>query len=214
MNATNPTDAIRSRIPPIRWVKSLYDWVIHWSKTTHAKAALFIIAFAESSFFPIPPDVLLMAMGVSEPKKALRFAGICLVGSVLGGIAGYYIGMGLWHLVSDFFFQYIPGFSPAMFEKVSGMYQEHAFWAVFTAGFTPIPYKLFTIAAGAAQISISEFIAASIFSRGLRFFLVGGALRFFGAPVKILIEKYFDVLTVAFTVLFIGGFVALKFLLG
>lgn len=208
----NQNDAVRRHLPPIRWVKSLYDWVIHWSKTAHAKGALFVIAFAESSFFPIPPDVLLMAMGVSEPKKALRFAGICLAGSVLGGVAGYFIGMGLWHLVSDLFFQYIPGFSPALFDKVAHMYQEHAFWAVFTAGFTPIPYKLFTVAAGVAQISLPQFILASILSRGLRFFLVGGALRFFGAPVKIFIDKYFDILTVAFTILFIGGFVALKFL--
>lgn len=208
----NNTDAVRSHLPPIRWVKSLYDWVIHWSKTTHAKTALFVIAFAESSFFPIPPDVLLMAMGVSEPKKALRFAGICLVGSLLGGVAGYYIGIGLWHLISDLFFQYIPGFSPALFDKVALMYKEHAFWAVFTAGFTPIPYKLFTIAAGVAQISLPQFIIASILSRGLRFFLVGGALRYFGAPVKIFIEKYFEILTIAFTVLFIGGFAALKFL--
>lgn len=208
----NTNNAIRSHLPPIRWIKSLYDWVIHWSKTTHAKAALFLIAFAESSFFPIPPDVLLMAMGVSEPKKALRFAGICLVGSVLGGVAGYYIGMGLWHMISDLFFQYVPGFSQALFDKVAGMYQEHAFWAVFTAGFTPVPYKVFTIAAGVAEISLSQFILASILSRGLRFFMVGGALRFFGAPVKTFIEKYFDILTIVFTVLFIGGFVALKFL--
>lgn len=200
----------RSKYHPGEIVRSLYDWVIHWADTPHAQIALFLIAFAESSFFPIPPDVLLIAMGVGAPKRALRFAAICLAGSVLGGVAGYAIGFGLWSAVDQHFFTYVPGFTPEKFAKVSALFNDNAFWAVFTAGFTPIPYKIFTISAGAAQIDVLPFVLASICSRGLRFFLVGGALRLFGASVKRLIDKYFDLITIAFTVLLIGGFYVVK----
>lgn len=194
-------------------IRQLYNWVIGLSESVHAERALFLIAFAESSFFPIPPDVLLMGMGVGNPKKALRFATIALIGSVLGGIAGYFIGMYLWMGVSHLFFEYVPGFTPALFERVSTLFQDNAFVAVFTAGFTPIPYKIFTVSAGVAQVSLAAFIIASVCSRGLRFFIVGGALRFFGASVKDFIEKYFDLLSIAFMVLLIGGFAVFKLIL-
>ena len=203
----------RSKYHPGVILRSLYQWVIHWAATPHAKTALVLIAFAESSFFPIPPDVLLIAMGVSAPQGALGFAGLCLVGSVLGGMAGYAIGMGLWSIVSGWFFSYIPGFTPEVFQKVSTLYSDNAFWAVFAAGFSPIPYKVFTIAAGATQISFTTFVVASILSRGLRFFLIGGALKMFGAPVKQILEKYFDLFSIAFVILLIGGFIVVKMLL-
>lgn len=202
---------VRSKYHPGEVLRRLYDWVVHWAETRHANPALFTISFAEASFFPIPPDVLLLAMGVGAPKKSLRFALICTVGSVLGALLGYLIGMGIWSMVSGFFFSYVPGFTPELFSKVSALYQENAFWAVFTAGFTPIPFKIFTVAAGVAQISVLPFIVAAIFSRGLRFFLVGGALYLFGPKMKALIEKYFDLLAIAFTTLAILGFVALKY---
>ena len=203
----------RSNLHPGVILRRLYQWVIHWARTPHAKTALVLIAFAESSFFPIPPDVLLIAMGVSAPQGAIGYAGLCLVGSVLGGMAGYAIGLGLWSIVSEWFFAYIPGFTPEVFQKVSTLYSDNAFWAVFAAGFSPIPYKVFTIAAGATQISFMTFVVASILSRGLRFFLIGGALRVFGPSVKQMLEKYFDLFSIAFLVLLIGGFIVVKMLL-
>jgi len=197
---------------PMSWVRQLYDWVVKWSDTRYAGLALFLIAFAESSFFPIPPDVLLIAMGVAAAKKSLRFALICLIGSVTGGMFGYALGLGLWSSLDQFFFQYIPGFTPELFNTVAGFYQENVFWAVFTAGFTPIPYKIFTVTAGATQVSFAPFVLASIFGRGLRFFIVGFLLWGFGAKVQTLIEKYFNLFTIVFTVLLVGGVFAVKFL--
>ena len=203
----------RSKYHPGAILRNLYQWVIHWSATTHAKTALLLIAFAEASFFPVPPDVLLIAMGVATPKGALSFAGICLLGSLLGGMAGYAIGLGVWSVVSGWFYAYIPGFTPEVFQKVSTLYNDHAFWAVFAAGFSPIPYKVFTIAAGATQISFTTFVVASILSRGLRFYLIGGALKIFGPSVKQILEKYFDLFSILFVILLIGGFVVVKMLL-
>ena len=207
------SEAPRSKYHPGAILRNLYQWVIHWSRTPHAKTALVLIAFAEASFFPIPPDVLLIAMGVSAPHGAIGFAGLCLVGSVLGGMVGYAIGLGLWSMVSGWFFAYIPGFTPEVFQKVSILYSDNAFWAVFAAGFSPIPYKVFTIAAGATQISFTTFVVASILSRGLRFFLIGGALKIFGPSVKEILEKYFDLFSIVFLILLIGGFVVVKMLL-
>ena len=202
-----------SRYRPGFIFRSLYQWVIHWSDTPHARTALLLIAFAESSFFPVPPDVLLIAMGVGAPHRALGFAALCLVGSVTGGMAGYVIGLALWSMVSAWFYTYIPGFTPEVFEKVSTLYHDNAFWAVFAAGFSPIPYKVFTLAAGVAQINFPTFVMASILSRGLRFFLIGGALRVFGPSIKQLLDKYFDLFTILFLVLLIGGFVLVRLLL-
>ena len=203
----------RSKFHPGAIFRELYQWVIHWSETPHARTALLLIAFAESSFFPVPPDVLLIAMGVGAPHRAIGFAGICLVGSVAGGMAGYGIGLVFWSALSSWFYAYVPGFSPEVFEKVSTLYNENAFWAVFAAGFSPIPYKVFTLAAGVTQINFATFVVASILSRGLRFLLIGGALRLFGAPIKELLEKYFDLFSILFLVLLLGGFVLIKFIL-
>lgn len=207
------SSSTRSRFHPGTIFRRLYDWVIHWADTPHAKVALFLIAFAESSFFPIPPDVLLIAMGVGASSRALSFAGICLVGSIAGGMVGYAIGTVMWTVISEWFYAYVPGFTPEVFQKVSTLYSDNAFWAVFAAGFSPIPYKVFTIAAGATQINFAIFVVASILSRGLRFFLIGGALRIFGPSVKEILEKYFDLFSIVFLVLLIGGFVLVKLLL-
>lgn len=203
----------RSQRHPGVMLRKLYQWVIHWSDTPHARTALLLIAFAESSFFPVPPDVLLIAMGVGAPNRALGFAAICLVGSVVGGMAGYAIGLGLWGVISEWFYVYVPGFSPEVFHKVSILYNDNAFWAVFAAGFSPIPYKVFTLAAGVTQINFPIFVAASILSRGLRFFLIGGALSIFGPSVKQQLEKYFDLFSILFLILLIGGVVIVKLLL-
>jgi len=197
-----------------RWARSLYDWVVNWAATAHARTALFLIAFAEASFFPIPPDVLLIAMGVSTPKKAFRFAAICLAGSIAGGVLGYGMGMAIWPAVDQFFYDWVPGFTPERFEKMRILFEENVFFTIFTAGFTPIPFKIFTISAGVAGISFWPFLGASILSRGLRFYLVSGTFYYFGPAMKEKIEKYFDLFAVVFTLLGIGGFLAVKLVLG
>ena len=172
--------------------------------------ALFVIAFAEASFFPIPPDVLLLALCVGAAKKSFRFALICSAGSVLGGMAGYLIGYGAWHAVEGLFIPYV--FSQALFDKVQILYQQNAFLSLLTAAFTPIPYKVFTIAAGVFEVNFLTLVSASIIGRSARFFLVAGILYHFGPPVKALIEKYFNWFAWALLALGVAGFVALKFL--
>ncbi len=186
----------------------LYDWVLRWSAHRHAQSALFGLAFAEASFFPIPPDVLLISMCLSRPGRALRYAAMCTAGSVVGGLAGYGIGKGLWHLVESFFFRYLAVFSftPENFARVQHAYQGNAFLAVFTSGFTPIPYKVFTIAAGVFEISLVVFILASVLGRASRILLVAMLLRWMGPRVLPLIERYLGWLTLAFVALLILGF--------
>lgn len=196
------------------WLRRLYDWVLHWAETPYGAPALGLLAFAESSFFPVPPDPLLMALSLSIPGRALLFAAICSVASVAGGIAGYAIGAGAWHLVGQFFFDYLDavGFTPENFEIVRASYEANAFMAIFAAGFTPIPYKVFTVAAGVFSISFLPFLAASILSRSARFFVVAGLIYFFGPSVKRFIDRYFNLLTIVFFVLLVGGFLAIKYL--
>ncbi|OGU09464.1 MAG: hypothetical protein A2W29_11380 [Gemmatimonadetes bacterium RBG_16_66_8] len=173
--------------------------------------ALAVLAFAESSFFPVPPDVLLIALCLGAPARSFTLAVVCTAASVAGGIGGYAIGWLVWEQVSDFFFAYV--FSRPLFERVAGLYQQNAFWAVFTAGLTPIPYKVFTVSAGVFRIDFGEFLLASALGRSARFFLVGGLIRFFGPPIKSFIDRYFNLLSIAFLVLLLGGFLVIKWLL-
>lgn len=193
-------------------VKRLYDWVLSWGDSRWGGLALFLLAFAESSFFPIPPDVLLIALCLGVAARSFRYATICLSGSVLGAMLGYAIGFFLWQTPSgeytalaDFFFQHI--FSVEGFEQVSALYDKYNFWIVFTAGFTPLPYKLFTVSGGLFHINFGMFVVASVVSRGLRFFLIAWLIWRFGAPIKTFIDKYFNWLAIAFTVLLVGMFV-------
>jgi membrane protein YqaA with SNARE-associated domain len=203
----------------MKLLRNLYDWVLHWSKTPYGPAALFMLSFAEASFFPIPPDALLIALVLGSPKKAFKFASICLVGSVSGALLGYAIGHFLWWTpaneftaIAEFFFNNIPGFTPDAFFEIQKLYVEYDFWIIFTAGFTPLPYKLITISSGAFNINILMFILASVISRGARFFLVSALIWKFGPAIKAFIDKYFNWLAIAFTILLIGGFAAIKFL--
>lgn len=196
----------------MKLMRRLYDWVLHWAETPYGAPALFLLAFAESSFFPIPPDVLLIALCISVPTRAWRFAALALAGSVLGGILGYGIGWGFWSAVQALFFDYVPGFSPEVFHRVQGLFSEYDFWVVFTAGFTPIPYKVITIGSGVFQINFVVFIVASVISRGLRFFLVAWLLHRYGPGIKAFIDRYFNLLSFVFLVLLIGGFLLLKYL--
>lgn len=189
-------------------LRRLYDWVLHWAETPYGSWALFLLAFCESSFFPIPPDVLLIALAVALPKKALRYAWICSVGSVLGGCLGYLIG---WQFMANLGQRIIAfyGLSQKV-DYIQSLYMAYDAWAIGIAGFTPIPYKVFTISAGAFQINFSVFVIASIVSRSARFFLVGGLIYIFGAKIQAFIDRYFNMLAVAFTVLLVAGFVIIK----
>ncbi|MFA5087576.1 MAG: YqaA family protein [Candidatus Omnitrophota bacterium] len=194
---------------PLRLFRKLYDWTIHWASTKQAPYALLIISFAESSFFPIPPDVLLIAMVVAERKKWIRHALLCTLGSVCGALLGYWIGWGLYASIGKFVVEAYH--LEAVVEMVGRKYSENAFLTIFTAAFTPIPYKAITITAGLFKIRLSVLITASLIGRAGRFFLVAGALRIFGKKIADSIEKYFDIFSLVFAALLIGGFLFLKF---
>jgi membrane protein YqaA with SNARE-associated domain len=194
-------------------VRRLYDWVLHWADTPYGMPALFLLALAESSFFPIPPDPLLIALCLGVATRSLRFAAIATAGSVVGGIIGYGIGAGAWQLVEPWFFDYVPGVSQAAFDRVQALYDRWDIWAIFFAGLTPIPYKVFTLSAGVFSISLPVFLVASVLSRGLRFFVLAALIFKFGKPIESFIDRYFNVLATLFGVLLIAGFLVLEFLL-
>lgn len=190
-------------------IKRLYNWMLSWSESRWGWAALFIIALFEASWFPLPPDVLLIALCLGATKKSFRFASICLLGSIIGASLGYAIGHFLWispdgepTAIASFFYDHV--FTVESFQNVGNLYDKYNFWIIFTAGFTPLPFKLFTIAGGMFDINFIMFIIASVVSRGMRFFLIGGLIWKFGAPIKGFIDKYFNLLATLFTVLLIG----------
>lgn len=194
----------------MRLLRRTYDWVLHWSTTRYALPALAILSFAESSFFPIPPDVLLIAMVVAVPMKAFRYAAVCSVASVLGGMFGYLLG---WQFMEAMGTPIVNFYHlQAQWDKIGGWYEEYNAWAVGAAGFTPLPYKVFTLAAGAFQINFPVFVLASLVSRSARFFIVAGLIWKYGAPIKIFIEKYFNILSIVFIVLLFAGFVLVKYI--
>jgi len=193
--------------------RCLYHWVLHWAETPYGTPALAAISFAESSFFPIPPDVLQIALSVSKPRWSFYYATVSAMASVAGGVAGWYIGHWFWAGASEFFFNYVPGFSPEIFEKVRLKYEANAFLALFGAAFTPIPFKVFTIAAGAFNISLWTLIVASLIGRSMRFYFVATAIFFFGEQAKELLEKYFEIITFGLFLLMLAGFFAIKVLM-
>lgn len=192
--------------------RRLYDWVLHWAYTPYALPALVVLAFAESSFFPIPPDVLLLPLCLGKPERGYRYASWCSVASVLGGAAGYALGYGLWHAGLDrICFDYVPGFTPAVFDRVRGLYDQWNFWVVFTAGFSPLPYKVFTITAGVCSVDFPLFLLASAISRSARFFLEAWLLRRYGPPVREFVERRLGLMSLLFCVCLVGGFVLVKY---
>jgi len=198
-------------------LRKLYDWVLHWADTPYGAPALFILSFMESSFFPIPPDPLLIALFLGGRDKAFRFAANCTTGSVLGAVFGYAIGYYVWwsgpdkfSAVAWFFFHHVPGFSVELFRYIQALFEKWNFWIIFTAGFTPIPYKVFTVSGGAFNVNLPMFLIASIVSRGARFFLVAFLIWKFGPQIKSFIDRYFNWLAILFTILLIGGFIVVK----
>ena len=211
---------------PLRLTRWLYDWVLGWSNSPNSLRALFLLSMAEASFFPIAPDVLLIALCLGSYKRWKRFALICSVGSIVGGILGYLIGQFAFDLIGEKFLAFtasISGTEPeALLELARYWFNEKEMfgmkigpWAVGIAGFTPIiPYKVFTISAGFFDMPFLPFAVASIISRSLRFFAVAGIIGLlyekFGNKIQEFIDKYFNWLVLIFTVLLIGGFMLLR----
>jgi membrane protein YqaA with SNARE-associated domain len=190
-------------------LRRLYNWVLHWAKTPYGTWALFLLAFCESSFFPIPPDVLLIALAVALPKKAFKYALVCSVGSLLGGCLGYLIGWQFMVGLGDGIIRFY-GLQDK-YEYIRRLYVTYDAWAVGIAGLTPIPYKVFTITAGAFRINFVVFLVASAVSRSARFFLVGGLIYLFGPKIQSVIDRYFNTLVVVFVILLVLGFVVIKY---
>ncbi len=188
------------------------EWMEGFANRPGALLAIFILAFAESSFFPIPPDVLLIAIAIAQPKVSFKAALWCSVGSVLGGIFGYGIGYFLMESVGYSIVNFYN--AQDIWAKVVETYNgEVGMWFLAGAAFSPIPYKISTIAAGATNMDLIPFIIISSIGRSARFFLVAGVLYFVGPTAKVFIDKYFDKLSLVFIVLLILGFVAIKYLL-
>ncbi|MDE2732011.1 MAG: DedA family protein [Bacteroidota bacterium] len=200
------------------WLRHLYDWVLSWADSPCGLLALFVLAFAESVFFPVPPDVLLIAMALGRRSRALWFGLVCSAGSLLGGMTGYALGHFVWlsgeefTALARFFFDVVPGFSESVYYELGERFEAWGFIIVFTAGFTPVPYKLFTVSAGAFAINFPLFVLASAISRTARFLLVSGLIWKFGFTVKRFIDRYFNILAVAFAVALAAGFAVLKLL--
>ena len=202
------------------FVRKLYDWVLSWADKPSGPKVLAGISFAEASFFPIPPDVLLIPLALGRKEKSLSFGILCTISSILGAILGYGIGLWLWwekpnefSAFAQFFFDNIPGFDRAIFVKIKSLYDEYNFMIVFTAGFTPIPFKIFTISAGAFSIQFPLFLLAASVSRTARFMLVSFLIKLFGNSIKNFIDRYFNLLAILFTILLFGGIFLVKFLL-
>ena len=193
------------------WARRLYDWVLGWAGSPYSAWALFAIAFAESSFFPIPPDILLIALAVGLPLRAFRYALICSVGSVLGGAFGYFLGYQFFDTLGGAIVRFYA--AEDQYLRIQKMYQQYDAFAVAVAGLTPIPYKVATITAGFFDVNFPRFLLASGVSRSLRFFLIGGLIRVFGPQIRSFIEKYFGILALIFLILLVAGFVVIEWFL-
>ncbi|MFQ6608953.1 MAG: YqaA family protein [Fidelibacterota bacterium] len=194
----------------MRWLRKVYDWVLHWAETPYAVPALILLAIAESSFFPIPVDVLLIAMAISIPKRAFHYALYTSLSSVIGGVGGYIVGFYFMHFIGNTIIDFY-GYEQ-QYNTLAHTFQEHNFLAILVAALTPIPYKVFTITAGATNAGFVEFILASILGRTARFFAISSLIFFFGKRIKGFIDRYFNLLSIIFTILLVGGFILIKYL--
>jgi len=199
--------ALREASPKRNWLRRAYDWTLAWADHPQAQNALFFIALIEASIFPIPPDVLLIALALGRPDMALRFAAISTAGSTVGAILGYCIGMFLFVGVAEPVLHFYGAID--QFAHVQDLFLEYGIGVVLIAGFSPIPFKVITIASGAFHMSFVEFLAAAIVSRAARFYMEAVVLRWGGMRLRTLVEKHFELMTIAVTVLVIAGFVGL-----
>jgi membrane protein YqaA with SNARE-associated domain len=193
----------------LKYIKKLYNWVLHWAETPYAVPALFLLAFAESSFFPIPPDVLLITLCLSINRKAFYYAFICLAGSVLGGILGYGIGLYGYEAVGRPIVEFYHG--QEVMNSIQRQYTQYGFVGILIAAITPIPYKIFTIASGVFNFDFKMFVIASIIGRSTRFFVVAALIWKFGPSIRNFIDKYFNLLSYLFIILLVLGFLLVKY---
>lgn len=189
-------------------IRGLYDWTLNLASKPYAIWALAIIAFIESSFFPIPPDILLIPMIIALPTKAWRYALVATLASVAGGAFGYFIGWGLYDTVGQPVLAFYG--KEAQFTEFAARYNELGPWAVLVAGVTPFPFKVITIASGVTAMNFPVFIGAAMIARALRFFVVAALLWRFGAPIRDFIEKRLGLMFAVFCILLIGGFALIK----
>ena len=194
---------------PFAWLRYLYDWVLSFAEKPGASRGLFAIAVMEASFFPIPPDILLIALAIGVPSRALWFSALCTLGSSIGAVLGYFLGLKFHDVLGLSIIEFYS--AQEQYSKVKFLYEKWDAVAVFVAGFTPIPFKVFTIAAGFFEISFFPFVLASLLSRGARFFLVGGLICWFGPVIQRFIDRYFNILTIVFVILVFGGFLLVKY---
>jgi membrane protein YqaA with SNARE-associated domain len=189
-------------------LRSLYDWTLSLARHPHALWALAVVAFVESSVFPIPPDVLMIAMIVAAPSRAFVIAGVATAASVAGGLAGYWIGYGAFETVGRPVLEFYG--KEAYFDAFAERYNDWGAWAVLIAGVTPFPYKVITILSGVTGLSLGVFLVASIVARGLRFFIVAALLWKYGAPIRDFIERRLGLMFTLFMGLLLGGFLVLR----
>ena len=194
------------------------SWILKWAHTPYGPVALFLLAFAESIFFPLPADVLLIVLVIGFSARAFQYALICTIGSVLGALVGYTVGHFAWLQANgdftgfaNFFFQNIPGFTIDLFNHIKELYNRWDFWVIFTAGFAPVPYKVFTITAGVFDINFFMFLLASSISRGARFFLISFLIWKYGTSIKLFIERYFHIIALGLTACLVVGFITFKY---
>ena len=194
----------------MNFLKILYNWTLVKANHKNAKWYLFLVSFAESSFFPIPPDLLLIPMALASKTKAIFYAFICTIASVLGGLLGYAIGFFFYNSLGFYIVEFYH--LQNSFNIFENYYKEFGILIVLGAGITPFPYKFITIASGVFGLNIFLFIIVSIMGRGFRFYLIAILLYFFGDKIKLIIDKYFNILSIIFFILLVGSIYLIKFL--
>ena len=206
MNLISPLITLTSA--PRRWARNLYDWTLHWADTPQGITALFLIALAESSFFPIPPDVLLIAVVAARPETWIRSATLCSLGSLIGAAIGYAIGATLMSTIGAPIIAFYQ--AADAWDRFVDLASTWGVWFLAAAAFTPIPFKVATIASGAIEMAFIPFLVVSLAGRATRFFLVAMLLHSFGPPIRRTLEQHFDLAALIFLFLLIGGFAILR----
>ena len=191
-------------------LRNLYNWTLDQASKKYASWFLAFISFIESSFFPIPPDIILIPMIIAKRKKAFAYAFVCTISSVIGGLFGYLIGYGLFNSIGILLVNFY-GMTEYI-ENLKEYYNSYGVWFVLVAGFTPLPFKIITIASGLFQLNLVVFVLCSLIARGCRFYIIAGLLYLFGEAIKKFIDRYFNFLTVLFFILLIGGVLILNYL--
>lgn len=191
-------------------LRRLYDWTLSLAAHPNALWALAVVSFMESSFFPIPPDILMIPLIIARPDRAFVIAAVTTISSVLGGILGYYIGWGLYESIGLPVLQFYG--QDQAFENFAATYNEWGVWMVVMAGVTPFPYKVITILSGMTAMPFAAFVLASIAARAMRFFAVAILLYYFGAPIRVFIEKRLGLTFSLFAILLLGGFAVVRYL--